>query len=128
MNEWAKIILVHDDVRDHVDGDAHVFITFHRRAQIKIFKVGGKKFGVFDGKDAVDEEFCRCEVGGLGADVEWVVDLVTVSRPSDAPGIFFFGPESGDNAEIGGFATVWDVSDADEVDCICPFYFSVSLR
>ena len=98
VHEGSKIILTHNGVRDDGNGDTHVFIFVHGRFKVKIFEIGGHEAGVGRGNDAVEKDFDGGEIGGFGADISGVIDLVTADGEADAAWIGLFGTEGSDDA------------------------------
>ena len=86
-----------------------------------------RNLAYFCRKDAVNEQLGSGEVGRFCADVEWIIDFVTAGSPAHAPGIFFFRSKSGDNSQIGGFAVVGNVVNADKVYCVDVFDGTMAL-
>ena len=107
VDKGAQIVLVDDDVGNHIDGDTHVLVSFHGRSEIKILQVSCEELGIFGGEYTVYEQFGGSELGGLGADVEGVVNFVATACPANASRIVFFGSECGYNAQVRSFLSVW---------------------
>ena len=98
MHKRSEIILTHNGFRDDGDGDTHILIFVHGRFKVKIFQIGGHELGVGRGNDAVEKDFDGGEIGGSGADISVVDDLVSADGETDAAGIGFFGTKGSDDA------------------------------
>lgn len=53
VDEWRKVVVIHDYQRDVFNGDLHVLITRHQRAQVEALDVDGHELGMLGGEDAV---------------------------------------------------------------------------
>ena len=98
MDERCKIVLGHDRVGDDVDGDAHVFVLFHGRVEIKILEVDSHEASIGCGDDAIKEYLDGSEIGGFGADIAIILDAITTNGETDSPGVWFFRAEGSNNA------------------------------
>jgi hypothetical protein len=105
VDQSTKFVEIHDVIRNHVDGDAHVFVAFHGSSKVKIFEVREYHLGTVSGQDTVDEDFGSGDVGSFGANIARVFDLVTATRPVHTMRILLFGSVGGDDIEIGDFAS-----------------------
>jgi hypothetical protein len=60
------------------------------------------------------KDFDCGEIGGFGADISVVEDLVSTDGEMDAAGIGFFGTKGSDDAEVRGFLSFRDGREGDE--------------
>ena len=128
VEERCQVVLGNDVVGQHPNGDAHIFVTCHWRSQVKIFEVGGEEHAIFGGEDAVDQQFGSGEVGGLGADVERIIDLVAADGPTNAMWLCLFRSPCRNRAQIRNFATLGNGGDGDEVNGVGALDVAVPLR
>ena len=54
VDERVKVVLLHDDFGNLLDGDAHVLVSGHGRTEVKVFEIDGHEFGVGGRYDAVE--------------------------------------------------------------------------
>ena len=101
VEQWAQVIVFNDGVGEHPNGDTHILISFHWRAEIEIFEIRSQELCIWCGDDAVDQEFGGCQVGSFCADFEWVVHFVAADCPTYAIWIRFLRAQCGDDAEVG---------------------------
>lgn len=110
-----EVVLVHDCFGYEVDWDAHVLVLCHGSFEVEVLDVGSEELGVWGRKNAVKEDFGRCEICSFGADVAVVDNSVAPDGESNAFLDCFVGFVGGNNAQVGGFATSGNVRDVDEV-------------
>jgi hypothetical protein len=123
----VEVVERHDVGWNLGEGDAHVFRTFHWSFQVEIFDVNGHEFGIWSGKDTVEQDFGSSKVGRLGADVANVCDFVAAAGPANAFGDGFIGIIGDHNFEVGCLAAFGDFGDVDEMNGVSARYFVLEV-
>ena len=106
MKQRAQLVLFNHCVGKHPDGNAHVLIAFHGRAEVKILEIFGQKLCIWSGIDAVDQEFGGGQIGSFGADFEGAVSFVATNCPVHSMGFCFLGAERRHHTEVCGFVAL----------------------
>ena len=91
VDQGSEIVLFHDGVWDVLDWDVHVLFALHWSIEIEVFNVRCHKLGAWGGEDAVEEALGCGNIGGLRADIAWVVDFVATDSETDSLGVGFVG-------------------------------------
>lgn len=60
VDERAKLVVVHDRVRDVLDRDVHAFIVVHGRVKVEVLDVNCHEAGFQGGENTVEKEFDSC--------------------------------------------------------------------
>ena len=107
---WATIF------GQNVESEAHVFKPFHRGSQVVVLEVNEEMTSSRGGDGVIDDEFCRCEVRCIGADIVWVVNEVATNRQSCPLWLSFLWAVVTDDAAvcdgtICGYCRAWDEKD-----------------
>ena len=101
----------------------HVFVSGHGCTQVEILEINRQELGIWRGHNTVDQDFGGSKVGCLGADVEWVFNLVPTDGPANAVRIDLFGPHGGNDAQVLCLAAAGNGRDSrDEENCVGAFY------
>ncbi len=110
VHQIVELIMLHDALREGSEGDPHVCIILlrHWGAQVEVLEVAHHASSIWGGQDAVEKEFSGDEVGGFGADVAVILNLVTANGPAHMVWYHFFGVVCTHNAKIGCLFVVWD--------------------
>ena len=93
MNQWRKVVLLHDNSRDVTDRNTHIFIPRHRVVKVKICNVKGGKTGAGGRDDTVAEDLSSGQIGSGSADFSGVVNLVAACSVPNTFGFHFVGLE-----------------------------------
>ena len=100
VDKVVELVVFHDRVGNGRDGDAHVGVIgwWHGCAKVKVFEVANHASHARCGDDTIEKEFCGDYVGGFGADIPEVFNLVAAHGPVYAVWGGFFRPVSADYA------------------------------
>jgi hypothetical protein len=90
-NQWFKIVLFHDAIRDCPYHNLCILVVHHGRVEVEVgdiqaVLVGG---GAHGGEDAVDDKLCRGQVSGMGADIFRVFNEIISNGEVDTVGLIF---------------------------------------
>ncbi len=100
VDKVMELVVVHDQVGNGQDGDAHVGVIgqWHGCAKVKVFEVAHHALHAQCGNDAIEKEFCGNYVSGFGADIPKVFNPVATHGPAYIVWVGFFRSVGTDNA------------------------------
>jgi hypothetical protein len=75
----AEFVLGNDLGRDDAQWKAHVFVAIHGGAQVEVADVENSKACIWGGNGAVNETFCRRELGGGCAHIAGILKAVATN-------------------------------------------------
>ena len=94
VDKIIEVVQFHNLVRDHSEGNVHIFVSFHQCHKVKVFKINCHEAGVRGGQNTVDENFHCCNISGFSADITRIFNKVASSCPSDLTWLWFLGAVS----------------------------------
>ena len=80
----AQMILNNNLLRDIVDFNADIFISYHGSVQVEIFNVQCHVPGILSGDYAVDVHFYQSQIGSGMANISGLVDFVATNCETSA--------------------------------------------
>ena len=105
FGDQEEVVGVDGILEDHIDVDAHVFVSRHWGIKVEVLDVGGSELGARGGDYTVKEKFGFCHLGGWGADGFRIVDEVTACGDTDEMHLFFMQLDLGNKSGIGRLAS-----------------------
>lgn len=88
VDGWCKVVVIHDFLRDVLDGDLHVLITRHWHSQIEVLDVNGHELGMLGEEDTVGVHLDGGEIGSWSVGFSGIVNLIATDGETD---VTFFG-------------------------------------